>query len=159
MSGIAIGRLTEERKNWRKDHPIGFYARPCKKADNSNDIMKWETGIPGKEDTDWAGGVYKVNMEFPEEYPSKPPKCKFDPPLYHPNVYPSGTICLSILDEEKGWRPAITVKQLLLGIQDLLTTPNAADPAQREAYEAYVSNRQLYNKKIKEQAARNVPDS
>ena len=30
-------------------------------------------------------------------------------------VYPSGTICLSILDEDKGWRPAITVKQLLLG--------------------------------------------
>ena len=22
MSGIAIGRLTEERKSWRKDHPF-----------------------------------------------------------------------------------------------------------------------------------------
>jgi hypothetical protein len=79
-------------------------------------------------------------MEFPEEYPSKvistslslcclsfaqlgvtihfaeqPPKCKFVPPLYHPNVYPSGTICLSILNEDDGWRPAITIKQLLLG--------------------------------------------
>ena len=26
-------------------------------------------------------------------------------------------MCLSILDEEKDWRPAITVKQILLGIQ------------------------------------------
>lgn len=25
--------------------------------------------------------------------------------------YPSGTVCLSILNEEKSWRPAITVKQ------------------------------------------------
>jgi hypothetical protein len=26
MSGIAIGRLTEERKAWRKDHPfVSFY--------------------------------------------------------------------------------------------------------------------------------------
>jgi hypothetical protein len=25
-------------------------------------------------------------------------------------VYPSGTICLSILSEEEGWRPAITIK-------------------------------------------------
>ncbi|RYG69874.1 hypothetical protein EON64_01635 [archaeon] len=41
-------------------------------------------------DTDWAGGVFKVSMEFPEEYPVKPPKCKFVPPLFHPNVYPSG---------------------------------------------------------------------
>ena len=91
MSGIASGRLMEERKNWRKDHPPGFYARPAKGAsgDGSTDIMKWETGIPGKKDTDWEGGVYKVVMEFPDEYPSKPPKCKFVPPLFHPNVYVS----------------------------------------------------------------------
>ena len=60
-------------------------------------MMNWETGIPGKEGTDWAGGVYRVDMHFNSDYPSKPPKCKFVPPLYHPNIYPSGTICLSIL--------------------------------------------------------------
>lgn len=58
--------------------------------------------LTGKDNTDWAGGLYKVSMEFSEEYPSKPPKCKFVPPLFHPNVYPSGTICLSILNEEEG---------------------------------------------------------
>jgi ubiquitin-protein ligase len=26
-------------------------------------------------------------------------------------------VCLSLLDEEKDWRPAITIKQILLGIQ------------------------------------------
>ena len=70
------------------------------------------------------------------DYPTKPPKCeiwlntvnlvfpcwfwsgllpsvgKFTPPLFHPNVYPSGTVCLSILDEEKSWKPAITIKQV-----------------------------------------------
>ena len=71
MSGIAVGRLTEERKNWRKDHPPGFHARPTKKEDNSADIMLWETGIPGKSGTDWEGGVFRVTMEFPDEYPSK----------------------------------------------------------------------------------------
>jgi ubiquitin-conjugating enzyme E2 I len=82
MSGIAQGRLKEERKNWRRDHPFGFWARPISKPDGSMDLMTWETGIPGKEATDWAGGVYKVKMEFSEEYPSKPPKCKFVPPLF-----------------------------------------------------------------------------
>ena len=33
----------------------------------------------------------------------------FSPPLFHPNVYPSGTICLSLLDADKDWRPSITV--------------------------------------------------
>ena len=30
-------------------------------------------------------------------------------------VFPSGTVCLSILNEDEGWRPAITIKQMLLG--------------------------------------------
>jgi ubiquitin-conjugating enzyme E2 I len=51
MSSIATARLTEERKNWRKDHPPNFFARPCKKPDNSLNMMCWETGIPGKEGT------------------------------------------------------------------------------------------------------------
>lgn len=67
----------EERKAWRRDHPYGFYARPVSNGDGSSDIMKWEAGIPGKEGTDWAGGVFKVSMEFSEDYPSKPPKCTF----------------------------------------------------------------------------------
>ena len=37
---------------------------------------------------------------------------KFEPPLFHPNVYPSGTVCLSLLDEDKDWRPAVTIKQV-----------------------------------------------
>lgn len=49
MTSIAVGRLSEERKNWRKDHPPGFYARPAKREDNSMNIMVWEVGIPGKE--------------------------------------------------------------------------------------------------------------
>lgn len=76
MSGVAIGRLTEERKNWRKRRPVGFYARPIKKDDNSTDIMTWETGIPGKANTIWEGGVYKVLMEFTDEYPMKVIKSK-----------------------------------------------------------------------------------
>lgn len=41
------------------------------------------------------------------------PSGKFEPPLFHPNVYPSGTVCLSILEEDKDWRPAITIKQVI----------------------------------------------
>ena len=40
-------------------------------------------------------------MEFSKDYPVKPPKCKFPEGFYHPNVYPSGTVCLSILNEER----------------------------------------------------------
>lgn len=64
--------------------------------------------------TPWEGGLYKLSITFKDDYPTSPPKCRFEPPLFHPNVYPSGTVCLSILDEEKDWRPAITIKQVRL---------------------------------------------
>ena len=76
-SGIARGRLAEERKAWRRDHPIGFYARPTSSGDGSSNMFIWEAGIPGKDGSDWAGGIFKVRMEFGEEYPSRPPKCKY----------------------------------------------------------------------------------
>ncbi|KAK8049978.1 ubiquitin-conjugating enzyme E [Apiospora phragmitis] len=96
----------------------------------SHGLEGLECGIPGKDKTLWEGGLFKMTMTFPEEYPTKPPKCKFTPPLFHPNVYPSGTVCLSILNEEEGWKPAITVKQIALGVQDLLDNPNPESPAQ-----------------------------
>ena len=79
------------------------------------------------------------------------------PPLFHPNVYPSGTICLSILNEEEGWRPAISVKQILLGIQDLLDDPNPNSPAQSEAYQLYMHNKSEYKQRIRAEAKKNMP--
>lgn len=91
-------------------------------------------------------------MAFKDDYPSTPPKCQFAPKLFHPNVYPSGNICLSLLDENKDWRPAVSVKQILLGIQDLLNDPNIKDPAQAEAYVIYCENKLEYEKRVKAQA-------
>lgn len=56
--------------------------------------------------TDWEGGFYPLTMHFSEDYPSKPPKCKFPANFFHPNVYPSGTVCLSILNEDSVSHPA-----------------------------------------------------
>ena len=79
------------------------------------------------------------------------------PPLFHPNVYPSGTICLSILNEEEGWRPAITIKQILIGIQDLLDEPNPDSPAQSEAFQLFIHDKTRYSARIRQEAAKNAP--
>lgn len=146
---LCQNRLQEERKNWRKDHPFGFYAKPIRGAGGVIDLKTWECGIPGKEKTIWEGGLFKLTMIFPDEYPTKPPKCKFTPALFHPNVYPSGTVCLSILNEEEAWKPAINVKQILLGIQDLLNDPNPESPAQAEAYQLFKKDKNEYERKVR----------
>uniref|UniRef100_A0A669C4W2 SUMO-conjugating enzyme UBC9 n=1 Tax=Oreochromis niloticus TaxID=8128 RepID=A0A669C4W2_ORENI len=142
MSGIALSRLSQERKAWRKDHPFGFVAVPTKNPDGTMNLMNWECAIPGKKGTLWEGGLYKLRMLFKDDYPSSPPKC---------------TVCLSILEEDKDWRPAITIKQILLGIQELLNEPNIQDPAQAEAYTIYCQNRMDYEKRVRAQAKKFAP--
>ena len=165
------------RKQWRRDHPFGFFAKPMRGANGMMDLKKWECGVPGKEKTIWEGGLFKLEVTFPDEYPTKPPKCtsltaspaqsqpscrstlvaytfsrntgKFVPPLFHPNVYPSGTVCLSILNEEEGWKPAITIKEILLGIQSLLDEPNPESPAQADAFNLFKKDRAAYEKKVR----------
>ena len=86
----------------------------------------------------------------------RPPKCMFKPVLPHPNIYPSGTVCLSILNDEEDWKPHITVKQILLGIQKLLKDePNIESPAQQEPLTLYKTNREEYIKKVKNFALAN----
>ena len=152
MSGIAVTRLAEERKSWRKSHPHGFFARPSKNPDGSTNLLCWKCGIPGKKNSAWEGGVYRLNVYFTEDYPNKPPKCQFETALFHPNIYPSGTVCLSILNEDKDWKPAITIKQILLGIQDLLANPNNADPAQKEPYELFRKSTDDFWKRVRTEA-------
>ncbi len=141
----------EERKAWRKDHPAGFWARPETKPDGSNDLLKWKAGIPGKDGTDWEGAIFTLTIEFTEDFPAKPPICTFAPVLFHPNIFPSGKVCLSILNEAKAWKPSITLKQVLLGIQDLLDNPNNQDPAQSQANQLLRSDPAKYKEKIREQ--------
>ncbi|KAK7367564.1 hypothetical protein VNO80_09579 [Phaseolus coccineus] len=157
MSGIARGRLAEERKSWRKNHPHGFVAKPETLPDGTVNLMVWHCTIPGKTGTDWEGGYFPLTMHFSEDYPSKPPKCKFPQGFFHPNVYPSGTVCLSILNEDSGWRPAITVKQILVGIQDLLDQPNPADPAQTEGYHLFIQDATEYKRRVRQQAKQYPP--
>ncbi|PHU29788.1 Sumo-conjugating enzyme ubc9 [Capsicum chinense] len=49
---------------------------------------------------DWEGGFYPLTIHFSEDYLSKSPKCKFPAGFFHPNVYLSGIVCLSILNED-----------------------------------------------------------
>ena len=83
-----------------------------------------------------------------QKWLTKPPG-KFTPPLFHPNVYPSGTVCLSILNEEEAWKPAITIKPILLGIQMLLDEVNPESPAQAEAYNLFKKDRVAYEKQVR----------
>ncbi|TKY70602.1 SUMO-conjugating enzyme SCE1 [Spatholobus suberectus] len=58
---------------------------------------------------------------------------------------------------KQGWRPAITVKQILVGIQDLLDQPNPADPAQTEGYHLFIQDAAEYKRRVRQQAKQYPP--
>ncbi len=53
-------------KQWRRDHPFGFFAKPQRTAQGVLDLKKWECGVPGKEKTIWEGGLFKLDVIFPD---------------------------------------------------------------------------------------------
>ena len=97
----------------------------------------------GPADSPFAGGVFKLSIHFPSDYPFKPPKVNFDTRIYHPNVNSSGVICLDILKDQ--WSPALTISKVLLSILSLLTDPNPDDPLWPEVAHQYKTNRLAYD--------------
>ena len=159
--GVAEMRLTEERKSWRKDRPFGFTAKPTLNADNTSNYLHWECQIPAKKESLWYPGLFNLTMKFTEDYPAEPPKCtwhKIDgKPLFHPNVYESGKVCLSITNtkQEGGtWAAALTIRHVLLALQTFLDEPNPKSPAQAAANEAFVKDKAKYERTVKAQVAK-----
>ena len=74
---------------------------------------------------------------------------RFVPPLFHPNVYPSGTVCLTILNDQV-WKPAFTIRQILIIIQELLNSPNLESTAQFDAYNLFKKDYAAYERKVRE---------
>ena len=92
------------------------------------------------------------SFEFPQSYPAQPPVAKFVPPVPHVNVFPSGTVCLSILHDNEGWKPSIDLRQILVGIQGLLDSPNPESPAHEQNYLNYMQRRAVYDENIRRHA-------
>ncbi|KAF2756143.1 ubiquitin-conjugating enzyme [Pseudovirgaria hyperparasitica] len=108
-------------------------------------ILEWSVAlIPLNSDSPYYGGYYKAKMTFPSNYPYSPPDFKFIRPLYHPNIYADGRLCISILhapgeDEMSGesaaerWSPAQRVESVLISILSLLDDAEVSSPANVDA--------------------------
>ena len=134
----TIKRIRTELDKIQQDPPSNCSAGPA-----DEDLFKWEATIIGPIDTVYEGGIFKLDILFPERYPFKPPKVKFRTRIYHPNINSSGGICLDILKDQ--WSPALTISKVLLSICSLLDEPNPDDPLVPEIADEYVNNRKVYD--------------
>ena len=127
MSSNAERRLIKDLKKIQDE--ANFDSISATPDDDS--IFKWTALIFGPEGTEWEGGIFKLRMDFTEQYPYKAPTVKFVTTIFHPNVYSDGNICLDILTSN--WSPVYDILNILISIQQLLTDPNNKSPANNEA--------------------------
>lgn len=140
---MALKRLQKEVTEIQKDTPVNCSAGP-----NNNDLFNWEATIIGPTETPYEGGIFKLKILFPADYPFKPPKITFETPIYHPNINANGGICLDILKDQ--WSPALNITKVLLSICSLLDEPNPDDPLMPEIAQLFKSNKAEFNRLARE---------
>ena len=88
----------------------------------------WEVTLIPPAGTLYEGGFYELEVLFPNDYPSSPPKVKFLTKIYHCNIRSSsGYICLNTLKTDS-WKADYTMDDIFNHIIILLYKPNPNDP-------------------------------
>ena len=134
---MALRRINKEIADLKADPPTSCSGGPV-----GSDLYQWEAVIMGPEDSPYTGGIFKLRIQFPVDYPFKPPHIQFLTKIFHPNINSAGMICLDILKTQ--WSPALTISKVLLSICSLLTDPNPKDPLAPDVARMYIEQRADY---------------
>ena len=86
------GRLTKELNEVGKVDPTSGVRAVAVIGSNSRELKGTINGPTG---TCYEGGVFKIDISIPKQYPFEPPKMKFTTKIWHPNISSqTGAICL-----------------------------------------------------------------
>lgn len=147
--------LKKQLEQLKKNPVEGFSAGLV----DDDDIFRWEVLIIGPPDTLYEGGFFKCALNFPREYPLKPPELRVVSDIWHPNIEKNGKVCISILHEpgddrygyEKAnerWLPIHTVETILISVISMLADPNDESPANVDAAKEWREAYPDFKKKV-----------
>ncbi|KAF8253850.1 ubiquitin-conjugating enzyme [Wilcoxina mikolae CBS 423.85] len=126
-----------------------------------DNIYEWEVMLMISDDCKfYGGGFFRARLSFPTDYPHSPPKMRFETPIWHPNIYPDGNVCISILhpprEDEYGyesaaerWLPVHTPETILISVISMLSSPNDESPANLEAAKMWREDPAAFKKKVR----------
>lgn len=155
MSDQAVLLLRNQLRDLTRNPIEGFSAGLV----NDSNILQWQVTIMGPPDTLYEGGFFTATMTFPRDYPNKPPDVKFKSEMWHPNVYPDGRVCISILHDagedpmgyeraSERWSPVQTVETIMLSIISMLSSPNDESPANIDAAKQFREDYPGFKKRV-----------
>ncbi|KAL9000716.1 MAG: hypothetical protein Q9169_000752 [Polycauliona sp. 2 TL-2023] len=125
--------------------------------DNMTDktiVQEFYVRFKGPEETPFAGGLWKVHVELPDQYPYKSPSIGFVNRIFHPNIDElSGSVCLDVINQT--WSPMFDMINIFeVFLPQLLRYPNPTDPLNGEAAAMLMRDQKTYDVKVKEYVLR-----
>jgi ubiquitin-conjugating enzyme E2 D/E len=109
--------LAKEAKDIQADPPVGVRYCPLSLIPNvgsaapvEDNLLHWQATILGPQGSPYynpccmsltrfryEGGIFSLEIHFPQTYPFSPPKIRFKTQIYHCNIDKAGNICLDTL--------------------------------------------------------------
>uniref|UniRef100_A0A4X2K6T1 E2 ubiquitin-conjugating enzyme n=1 Tax=Vombatus ursinus TaxID=29139 RepID=A0A4X2K6T1_VOMUR len=94
-------------------------------------------------------GAFRIKINFPAEYPLKPPKITFKTKIYHPNTNEKGQVYLPVISAENR-KPATKTDQVIQFLIALVIDPQPEHPLQVDLAEEYSKDRKNFCKNTEE---------
>eukprot|EP00439_Symbiodinium_sp_Y106_P085553 s53_g28.t4 len=164
MAHVARELLKKELVNLMKDESCGFSVG----LEDDSDFFTWRVVFEGPSDSLYEGGIFTAILKFPGDFPNNPPEMRFETEMWHPNIYPDGRVCISILhppgtdrfnDQETAderWRPILGVHSILISVISMLVDPNLNSPANIDAAVHMKNDFEGWKKKVRQLTRKSV---
>ena len=114
-------------------------------------VSKWNFTLMGPKDSLYKGGMFFLEMIFPEDYPNKAPTIYFLTPIYHINVNPHTNTNTRVGEVNsnffKNQNPSRKAKELLIKLYSIFYFPNPNFYYCRDVYNEFTNNKMLYETK------------
>jgi ubiquitin-protein ligase len=117
--------------------------------EDEEDLYSWIVIMQGPDDSPYEGGIFKISVKFPDNYPFKAPEVKFLTTVYHPNIKTdTGEICQDVF--ASSWAPTQRVEDILQKLVTMLREPSTSSPLESDICDLYINDIDSFNAKAKE---------
>jgi len=137
---MSAKRLGKEYAKFAGTYPDGVESLEM----DESSVLMWK-GVLAPTAAPYDKNKWEFQLEFPVDYPFKPPKLQMLNPIYHPNFDGDGKvpkadgtqgICLDVINQEK-WKPATKVTNILTALVSIINTPEPGHPLCPEIAEQF----------------------